>query len=1249
MTVSAEQRAALARAVSGLRRIFEADYAALAEGKFGIHLAGRRAGDIEDAAALSLSAHDLAARAELFGVIEYLRGEGVGARESVERMVREAVFTTVNRLLAIRVAEAIGVLPPSLADGIRSEGFSEAVEAFPLLRDADDSGGYWTYLQICGDELSHAVPRLFDRRHPLSALAPSAEALAAAVEILTEPALSGLWVEPEALGWSYQFFNSQDERRSMREASSAPRDSRELAVRNQFFTPGYVVDFLVQNTLGRRLRESGFDVELPLLLGDVDEGAAPIDLNDVAVLDPAVGSGHFLLGAYDLLERAWEEHGIGPDAAAPRIASSLHGIEIDPRAAQVAQAVIYLRARRSSPNSRLEPPAIVTARPLPRDPETRREVLSSQPGIVRDLVGELSTALENAPDLGSLLKVEDVVAGALGERVQRPQLGDDLAESIESVETAVIQTAAEIAHRADASPAERLFAAEAADALRFVEACAKRYDVVLMNPPFGEPIARTKDFIRTAWPWIPRKDHNVFAAFVSRGIELLKDSGYMGAITSRVGFFLTTFQQWRDAVVLPRLRTCADLGHGVMEDALVEAAAYVLSARQTTSPSHFVSLLDEAEKEEALRHPAGWRRFEIKADEFDDIPGSPIAYWLPPQLRTVFREVPALSDAHGPAKQGLITGDHFRFLRLWWEIDPAEIGQGAHWVPFAKGGEYRPYYTDVHLLVNWAEDGDEVRRQGRNARVQNVDYYFRPGVTWPGRTASSLSVGPLPEGCIFSDKGPASLAEDSPSTGWLTVMNSRVFRSLVDALMAAGEGTSSGTAARDYTVGAIGRIPSAVPMDPALSTVGLRVWDYHATRDQEEEISLRFRAYRSNRIDSDAMIPGLLDELADADNRVSGLYGLDVAARQLLDDLQGALPASYPESLELDERQFSEDYQCSIDALVDRAILTAEGGRHVAVKSYVLDRRIELLSHIYRCHPRLVVETVARLGLERPGRKLTESYRLVSYLLGCAFGRWDVRLADDASTEESVKDPFASLPSSPPGLLGRADHLHSIHGYGEYPLPVPPDGVLHDDEGHPWDVVVAMELAAQVASIGDRQLGDALRCLGADQMRLLLRDRFFALHLSRYSKSRRKAPIYWYLAVPSRDWGLWVYAPWLSREQLFAVSRAAQERFRRLSDQSAQLRRDLEAGRERGIHDRLEATEDLMRELEVFHKNADLVAQSGWEPDLNDGIILNAAPLEDLFADARWRKDVSTHRKKLEKGEYPWATVQRQYFDRLKT
>lgn len=355
MTLTKQARDAIARAVGRLRTLFEDEFSAQASGRFGLHVERQRLAQggteaahdedekslrpwVEPLAALSLSPGQATQRTELIGAVAYLTREGLEGGEAVARIVREAAFTAVNRLLAVRVGEAVGAFGELTARGRLSANYREVVvDLFPFVAQAEDEG-FWHFLQIAGDELGATVPLLFDRRLPVSAFIPSRTCVDAALEILNGPEVASAWVEPEALGWAYQFFNREEERQEMRDASRAPRDGRELAIRNQFFTPRYVVDWLTQNTLGRRLREAGFSLELPLLRDRSFEGA-PLSLNEVSVLDPACGSGHFLLGCYDLLERAWEEQGVAPSEAAPRILSSLYGVDIDPRASQVAQAV----------------------------------------------------------------------------------------------------------------------------------------------------------------------------------------------------------------------------------------------------------------------------------------------------------------------------------------------------------------------------------------------------------------------------------------------------------------------------------------------------------------------------------------------------------------------------------------------------------------------------------------------------------------------------------------------------------------------------------------------------------------------------------------------------------------------------------------------------------------------------------------------------------------------------------------------
>jgi hypothetical protein len=212
-----------------------------------------------------------------------------------------------------------------------------------------------------------------------------------------------------------------------------------------------------------------------------------------------------------------------------------------------------------------------------------------------------------------------------------------------------------------------------------------------------------------------------------------------------------------------------------------------------------------------------------------------------------------------------------------------------------------------------------------------------------------------------------------------------------------------------------------------------------------------------------------------------------------------------------------------------------------------------------------------------------------------------------------------------------------------YPLDLPSTGVLVDEPGHRWDVEAAVISAAH-ALLNDPQdnLDEMLQILGRRRVRDHLRRQFFKDHLSRYSKSRRKAPIYWPLTVPSRSWGAWIYAPMLSRETLYAVASEAAQRERLAAETIARLQREQHEGgpgqRARKIAEELDSEEKLAEELRRFRTEAERIAGLGWEPDLDDGIVLCAAPLADLFP--AW-PDANKARDQLRKGQYQWAAVAR--------
>lgn len=1267
MTLTAADRTRLLSAITAARRVIEDDLAGTAEGRYGLRLP-----DVVDhEGSLALSPASSIVRRQLVDIVEHLRPGDDNGAGPVGRLLREASFTTLNRLVAIRVAEAIGLLPPALADGRRSRGFTELLECFPLLRD-DDTGGYWAFLRLCSDELGRDAPVLFDPRNPLLALEPSAPALDKLVDVFADAALADVWAEPDALGWTYQFFKTADE--DDRKGVTAPRTSRELALRNQFFTPRYVVDFLVHNSLGRRLLEadpaSSMADHLSMLVAPPTSQGAPLELDEARVLDPAVGSGHFLLGCYDVLERAWAARGVAAAEAAPRIVSALWGIDIDPRCAQVASAAIVLRARRRCREGELPSPKVFTARALPEDPGAWHDALSELDRSEQELVARLRDVLRQAPVLGSLLKVEEALAAEIrgmspGADPESPLFAPIARDSFGRAEGRILAALHRAAAEADATAAERLLAAEASDAIGFIEALRQRYDAVLMNPPFGEPVAETKGYLKAAYPWIPTGTHDMLAGFVGRGVELCNEQGYLGAITSRAGMFLTTFERWRTEVLLAhRLVTFADLGPGVMHSAVVEAAAYVLGAR-TSAPQDegvFLRLVNEPDKTFALAKSIAELKEvgssplarTVRPADFDLIPGSPLAHWSTRSVRSLYWTLPSLESAAADVRRGSWPGDDFRYLRLWWEVRCLPGSQRSGWVNYAKGGRYSPLYSEPYLVVSWDRDrgtflGFYGRRGRPSALPENVNYFFQAGLTWPRRTQGGFNPRILPEGCAFADKGPAIFATNAtPSCMILGWLSSRLANALIELTAHFGS----------YEVGLVQRLPWAgARLDDAAER---RVADATTTAalararlDEGDETTRRFvcpevlrvcgatllhraRAWQAER---NTMLVGAIQNTYEVERVIHQALDLDDEAEAYLDEEYGPHPASYPTEPLEDEGELARLSALPLDVVIHEVLAARGGSRVIATKSYFLDRRLEILSHVTGRHPSVVADAWGRHGVLPSGEPERSARDLVSYLMGAAIGRWDVRIGRDRAVAPAQPGLFDPVPVCSPGALVGDDGLPLAAAPVDYPIELPTTPFLLDEQGHQWDIEAQVRAAAAaVVNDADALLEEVEQILG-QPLRTYLRRHFFREHLGRYSKSRRKAPIYWYLSGPSRQWGLWLYAPRLSREVLYAVGREARRRLHVAGETIERLRADQTrtSGKALAALDRdLAATDRLADELRAFASEAERVAGVGWEPDLDDGIVLCAAPLAGLFP--AW-PEAAKERAKLKAGEYPWANV----------
>jgi hypothetical protein len=371
-----------------------------------------------------------------------------------------------------------------------------------------------------------------------------------------------------------------------------------------------------------------------------------------------------------------------------------------------------------------------------------------------------------------------------------------------------------------------------------------------------------------------------------------------------------------------------------------------------------------------------------------------------------------------------------------------------------------------------------------------------------------------------------------------------------------------------------------------------------------------------------------------------GLTGEDV---EYINEEWGQHPAEYPNKpcTDAEVAELKALYGIPMDDLIDRLVALHGASKSIVHKNFIADRRLEILSHAFERHPSALHQALRNVNALPPGEPRKTATDLFSYLVGAAFGRWDVRTGRHRRIGTPPPDLFDPVASYSPGMLVGPDGRPAVESPANYSLEMPPGRLLVDEPGHQWDVEAAiLRVANALFSDGPKIVADLLEILGSKSIRDHLRRQFFKDHLSRYSKSRRKAPIYWPLSVPSKNWTVWTYAPMLTREMLYAVASEAGRRERLANEAMVRLQHEQKVGSagrpNQKIAAELDAEESLSEELRRFRTETQRVAGLGWEPNLDDGILLCAAPLAELFQS--W-PDAITARTELRKGLYQWATV----------
>jgi hypothetical protein len=613
----------------------------------------------------------------------------------------------------------------------------------------------------------------------------------------------------------------------------------------------------------------------------------------------------------------------------------------------------------------------------------------------------------------------------------------------------------------------------------------------------------------------------------------------------------------------------------------------------------------------AIREPEAARpqqRFDVDVATFASVPRSPFSYWVSERLRKVYTELPPFKSDERKAKHGAATLDDVRFVRVWFELQ----NDSARWVPFAKGGSNSPFYADVHLVLKWATNGSELKANASAVRSRNgwgdqwtavlngYSYYFRAGLTWPHRSAT-FSAAALPSGCVFSQSGKAAFVPESDLGTLLALFNASVMTVL--------SRVQSDAVRIKFEVGLVERTPfPEIIASEAAALAGLarRAWSIKRSLDTRIETSHAFTmpALLQMMGDTLAVRTAVWSEHVRAielqraalqteiDRRCFELYGIDEADQRSISNGFSNAMCEDPEPADDDSEADSEiddDTAYSFDAV----LLAAQ---------------------------------------------------LVSWAVGVAFGRFDLRLATGVRPLPKEPEPFHPLPRSSPGMLAGDEGVPLTSAPAGYPMAFPENGIMVDDPGHARDLTTAVRVVFDEVfrASADEWWNEITTLLDPKDhdLRVWLASNFFEHHLKRYSKSRRKAPIIWQLAVPTGRYSVWLYAHRMNRDSFFQIQNDVVAP--KLSHEERLLRSFMQsAGANPTAKERKEiaAQEAFVEELRALLEEIKHVAPL-WNPTLDDGVTLTMAPLWRLVPQHKpWQKELKNKWDELAAGKYDWAHI----------
>lgn len=723
-----------------------------------------------------------------------------------QTVVDKVAYTWFNRLIAVRYMEVNDLLPSrtrvlSSADGraepqIVTTPFDAVLDYTPaeqqqivtLKNDNKlDEVFRLLFLKQCA-ALGDCLPRLFeqvDDYMPLLLALSFTDKDGVVCHLVNDIPESDWQDAVQIVGWLYQYYNTEPKEQVFANLKKNIKISAEnIPAATQLFTPDWIVRYMVENSLGRLwseghpdfdksewkyyLDEAPQEPQVAQQLAELRKGYAALTPEDIKCIDPCMGSGHILAYLFDVLMQIYRSAGYTDrDAAASIVEHNLYGLDIDDRAAQMAYFVVMMKG------------CHYDSRFLRRHLNPHVYAIQESGELTTDALGRLgkqeSTAralldgFKNAKEYGSILQPKVTLAelDALQEQLRKVDGASDMGNFTDQfVAGQLLRVLCPLVEQA--------------------RMLVQKYDVVVTNPPYmgGSGMnARLSDYVKKVYP---DSKSDLFAVFIERCAQMDKRGGYQAMITQHAWMFLSSFEKLRAKLQLIDTVNMAHLGARGFDEIggeVVQTTSFVLRSSHTKGyKGTYCRLIDgDSEKAKAEMFVSGENRYVAEQDNFSKIPGSPVAYWVSSKISDAFENT-KIGELF-PALHGFLSGHDEGVTFMWYEVNRIDLSlssfqfddsgeNNAKYVPLTRGGEFKKWYGNYYLITRIDKWAMRYLSSYPKFTLQNKQYYFKEGCSWPLLLSGTFNSKLLPNGFIFGNNGPSIILSHKDNMKMLGFLNS---------------------------------------------------------------------------------------------------------------------------------------------------------------------------------------------------------------------------------------------------------------------------------------------------------------------------------------------------------------------------------------------------------------------------------------------------------------------------------------------